>query len=171
MKLVKYNEIDEKEYDLYMSEWEKNSETIVPLASSRGDLDFEQVQKKFHDRTLETVREKGFVPATLFFLVDDFGKIFGALDLRHELNEYLALCGGHIGYGVRPSERGRGFGKKQLSLGLLKAKELGLSQVLVTCGEENVKSAKTIEACGGVYENTHVDTTDNRATKRYFFDL
>ena len=171
MKLVKYNEIDEKEYDFYMTEWEKNVETIVPLASSRGDLDFEQVQKKFHDRTLETVREKGFVPATLFFLVDDFGKIFGALDLRHELNEYLALCGGHIGYGVRPSERGRGFGKKQLKLGLLKAKELGIEKVLVTCGEENIMSAKTIEACGGIYENTHIDTDDNKATKRYFFDL
>ena len=171
MKLVKYNEIDEKEYDFYMTEWEKNVETIVPLASSRGDLDFEQVQKKFHDRTLETVREKGFVPATLFFLVDDFGKIFGALDLRHELNEHLSLYGGHIGYGIRPSERGNGYGKLQLKLGLQKAKEMGISKVLITCDETNIQSSKTMETCGGIYENTLIAPNDTIGKKRYFFNL
>lgn len=38
------------------------------------------------------------------------------------LNDFYLELGGHIGYGIRPSERGKGYGKQQLALALLEAK-------------------------------------------------
>ena len=61
--------------------------------------------------------------------------------------------GGHIGYWVRPSERGRGYGKLMLRLALPKARRLGIHNALVTCDLGNTASRKVIEANGGVFKN------------------
>ena len=92
------------------------------------------------------------------------------MDIRHELNEYLEKFGGHIGYGIAPSERKKGYGKIQLKLGLEKAKKIGLKKVLITCDDNNIGSAKTIEACGGIYNDTLADAEANRI-KRYFVEV
>ena len=57
--------------------------------------------------------------------------------------------GGHIGYDVRPSERGKGCGTRLLRLTLQKARELGLDDVLITADEANAASWKVIERNGG----------------------
>lgn len=90
--------------------------------------------------------------ADTYLLMKD-GEIIGALSLRHYLSENLLKTGGHIGYGIRPSQRGKGYAPCMLALGLEKAKERGIDRVLVTCDEDNPASARTIEACGGVLEN------------------
>lgn len=92
------------------------------------------------------------VPASSFWLIDD-GEYIGSLNLRHELNDDLLHFGGHIGYDIRPSKRRKGYGKEILRLGLEKARERGLRQVLVTCDETNIGSKKIIEANGGIFEN------------------
>jgi predicted acetyltransferase len=80
-------------------------------------------------------------------------RILGTIALRHELNDFLFNLGGHIGYGVRPSERRRGLAGWALGETLVAAKELGLDRVLITCDDDNVASARTIERAGGVMED------------------
>ncbi len=98
----------------------------------------------------------GYVPWTEYWLVEG-DKFLGTLSLRHELNDWLHKVGGHIGYDISPSQRGKGYGKLILELGLEKAKELGLEKILVTCDVDNTPSRKIIEANGGVFENTIED--------------
>lgn len=93
------------------------------------------------------------VPQSTFWLIDN-NEFVGFLNLRHELNEALKRIGGHIGYAIRPTKRGHGYGKEQLRLGLQKAREQGLKRVLITCDENNIASQKVIEANGGILENT-----------------
>lgn len=93
----------------------------------------------------------GRVPHTIFWLVKD-DDYLGRVDIRHDLNEYLSTEGGHLGYDIRPSQRGKGYGKLILELGLQKAKELGLPKILITCDIDNLPSKKIIEANGGVLE-------------------
>lgn len=76
---------------------------------------------------------------------------------------------GHIGYGVRPSARRRGLATWALGETLDRARELGLTRVLVTCDDSNVASARTIEGNGGVLED--VRTTTLGLTRRYWIDL
>ena len=76
------------------------------------------------------VSPEGFVNETLYFLTDDNEtKLFGAVDIRHELNDYLRLFGGHIGYGIVPSERRHGYAKIQLALALPIARSIGIKKV------------------------------------------
>ncbi len=91
------------------------------------------------------------VHASTFFSVRKAdSKIIGSIQLRHSLSPSLAESGGHIGYGIRPSERRKGYGRQQLSLALDVARDRGLSKVMITCNKANTASGKTARSCGGV---------------------
>jgi len=97
-------------------------------------------------------------------------RLVGMANIRHELNDLLLQWGGHVGYSIRPGERGRGYAKQQLRLTLDQCRALGLKRVLLTCDETNEPSRRTIESCGGRYEDTRPDS-DGQPTRRYWIDL
>ncbi len=97
---------------------------------------------------------EGFVPATQYVCIrkaDD--KLVGMLQIRHKLNDFLLNFGGHIGDSIAVDERGKGYGKQILRLGLQKCKNMGMKKVLITCKDDNVASRKCILACGGKFED------------------
>lgn len=93
------------------------------------------------------------VPSTTYFLVDETGYIYGALDFRHYLNQNLRLLGGHIGYGIRPSQRGKGLAKLMLAYALEVARRKGYSKVMISCDKLNIPSRRTILSQGGILES------------------
>jgi predicted acetyltransferase len=110
----------------------------------------------------------GRVHATYWWVVE--GETYlGAISLRHELNDFLLRAGGNIGYGIRPSARRRGLATWALQAVLPEARDLGLDKVLVTCIDDNLASARTIEKCGGVLED--VRDTELGRTRRYWITL
>ena len=113
----------------------------------------------------------GKVPDSVFFLLDtDRNILLGAVNIRHRLNNHLLQFGGHIGDGVRPSERRKGYATEMIRLSLIECKKLGINRVLMVCDKTNVGSAKSIIKNGGVLENELVD--DNGKTQqRYWIDV
>jgi predicted acetyltransferase len=111
----------------------------------------------------------GFV-ANTFLVADLDGHIVGRTSIRHELNEFLAREGGHIGYAVAPQYRRRGYATEILHQSLVIIRSLGVERVLVTCDDDNIGSATVIERCGGVFDSL----TDNRdgdgPKRRYWID-
>lgn len=94
----------------------------------------------------------------------------GAINIRHYLNDNLLKHGGHIGDGVRPSERQKGIATRMIALGLEECKKLGLKRVLMTCRKDNIGSAKSIINNGGILEN-EIKQDDGVVTQRYWIDL
>jgi predicted acetyltransferase len=90
------------------------------------------------------------VPANAFWLVE--GKSFvGAITIRARIDTHLlAHFSGHLGYGVRPSMQGRGYGKRQLALGLDICRGMGIGIARLSCALDNIASRRVIEANGGV---------------------
>ena len=76
------------------------------------------------------------------------GKLIGCIKIHHTLTEELEN-GGHIAYGIRPSECGKGYGTQQLELCLEYAGQLKLKRVIIACDKDNTASAKTAMSCGG----------------------
>lgn len=152
LKLIKYSEINESEYISYIEEWEATGVRINPYATTRDGRPFDEMMGKWQWDESEVVREKDLVPATLYFLSDDSGRLYGAIHLRHELNENLRQYGGHIGYGIRPSERRKGYATLQLKLMIDKMREMGYKKAMITCDLDNIGSSKTIENNGGLLE-------------------
>lgn len=95
---------------------------------------------------------EGWVASALWGAFAD-GELVGRTCIRFELNEHLLQVGGHIGYGVRPAHRRRGHATGILRLSLAELARRGVESALVTCDEQNIASARTIEANGGVLEN------------------
>lgn len=99
-------------------------------------------------------------------------EFIGEVSIRYELNAFLLEHGGHIGYGVRPSMKRKGYGTLILKLALDKLKERGVMRALVTCDEDNIASMKIIESCGGVLENKVPSVFhEGSLTRRYWIDL
>ena len=108
---------------------------------------------------------EGWVPAVQLVAFARDGQAVGFLNLRLRLNDYLLQEGGHIGYSIRPSARGKGLAKEQLRQGLQVAKSKNIKRVLVTCDRDNAASRGVIIANGGVLE-------DIRGGKeRYWIDI
>ena len=117
----------------------------------------------------ETCEQVGTsVPSHMYLAVrTGDNRIVGIIDLRHHINHpILGTWGGHCGYTVRPSERGKGYAKEMLRQNIENAKALGIEKMLVTCDVENTASEKTILANGGVFEN--IIEVDGSRMKRYW---
>ncbi len=116
------------------------------------DADFENYVEKERSKARGENLPDGWVPATTYWLVDK-GEYIGKVNIRHRLTENLEKIGGHIGYDIRPSKRGRGYGSEILRLAFPKARELGITRALLTCDATNTASRKIIEKNGGILEN------------------
>ena len=116
--------------------------------------------------------EPGRVPATQYIYVrEEDGRVVGMLQLRHCFNEYLEKYAGHIGYSVRPSERRKGYATAMLRDALPYCRELGITDVLISCVVGNEGSRKTILNNGGVYESTVHEPQIGRDLERYWIHL
>jgi predicted acetyltransferase len=109
----------------------------------------------------------GQVRCTYRWIVEG-DRVLGGIALRHEFNDYVRWAG-HIGYGIRPSARGRGLATWALGRMLDEARVLGLDRVQVVCAADNVASAKTIERNGGVLED--VRDTEHGPARRYWIKI
>ncbi len=105
-----------------------------------------------------------WVPQTKYWLFID-GVPVGIGKVRHYLNDRLRNIGGHIGYCIRPAERGNGYGNIILAELLKKAAGFGIPKALVTCRESNEASKKVIEFNGGKYAGSF------ESERQYWFSL
>jgi len=169
LQLARLEPRDQERYLEYLREWADFGGEMVPNSCLMQGKSFDEFLLFLELAQHEATVLPGKVPATLFILVDEDRRIYGALSLRHTLNDYLLQYGGNIGYGIRPSQRGHGYAKIMLQLGLAEAKRLGIKRALITCDETNRASAATILANGGVWETTVM--RDQTAVERYWITI
>ena len=164
LKLVKLEEKYKSQLIEMMEEWSKTNEKIVPCIIKKED---------WHnfDKYLESLEEKrGTISNSTFFCLDTERNIFvGAVDIRHQLNEEFLLDGGHIGDGVRPSERKKGIGTQIMHLALEECQKLGMNKVLMVCNRDNIASAKIIQKNNGILENEVF--INDKIEQRYWIEI
>ena len=168
--LILPSEDHEQSYINMMVEWEKTGEYIYPGAIRSNGMNYSQWLTKVKSYTDKETCPSHLVPSDTYFLINDYGKIFGAISIRHYLNENLLSTGGHIGYGIRPTERRKGYAKTMLKMALERCIKLNIRRVLITCDKINIASAKTILANGGILENEVVED-DGNVVQRYWITI
>ena len=168
MQLIRFDEIKENQYIDYIQEWEREDELIVPAISARGTLNFFELMNRWKISETDEIYKIGFVPSTLYFLIDDTRRIIGAIHFRHVLNEELKKHGGNIGYGIRKMERQKGYATQMLKMFLGQEEVKLYKKLLLTCDDDNVASIKTIESNGGIMEDKIV--VDGVVVRRYWIE-
>ena len=111
------------------------------------------------------------VPAETYYLVNEQDKIIGMINIRLCLNERLKECGGHIGYGIRPSERNKGYNKINLYLALLRCQSLGIKEVILDCDSINLASSRTMEALGAIRIDEYYSEHEHCLVWRYIINV
>ena len=168
-RLVIPNKKYEQEWEEYANEYIAENPTLKPLEYTL-DMNYDEWLKTIEEEKNGINLKKGRVPSTKFFLIDNNERILGGISLRHNIDsEYLLNYGGHIGYGIRPSERKKGYGNLILKLGLQEANKLGINRVLITCFDDNFASQKIIENNGGIIENK--TELDSKLMCRYWINI
>ena len=145
-----------------------------PIINGSAGLDrFSSIEvwlEELKKRSCEDTVPKGLVPSSTYLAVREKDNyIVGMIDIRHYLNEYLTQVGGNIGYGVRKTERNKGYAKQMLKLALEKCKELKIKKVLITCDEDNIASEKVILSANAKLED--IRNIDGENKKRFWIDL
>jgi len=133
LKLIKLTEEYKEELIGMIEEWkadqEQNHTDCSPWAIFRNDChDFDYYLERLENKSTTG----GWVPDSVFFLLDDErNRLLGAVNIRHYLTDALLKDGGHIGDGIRPSERRKGYATKMIHLALEECRKLGIDRVLL----------------------------------------
>lgn len=94
----------QEEYLDFYNEWKDSGETMIPWVISKNPANFPAMVQELLDAHNGINIPETWVPDSTYWLVTDENKIVGAVNIRHSLTEHLFNAGGHIGYGIRPSE-------------------------------------------------------------------
>ena len=165
-----------KEIIDYINEFVEYKSDINGTGSLDKILDgytFEQaLERCLNMQSEEYAKKLGRCQGKTFLLIrKNDNKIIGTINIRWNLTEEMKQFGGNIGYGIRPTERRKGYNKINLYLGLIEAKKIGLDKVMLDCDVENLGSSKTMEALGGELERTEIDPYDGILTSVYWINV
>jgi len=137
-----------------------------------GGLDYAATYEDWLEKInadLTYMADESRVPASIWFAVAG-NEIVGIIQVRHVLNDHLRNDGGHVGYGVRPSARQRGYATRMLALALEKCRVLGIDKAMLTCIKANIGSAQTIINNGGVLDSEFLDANGDLC-QRYWISI
>ena len=139
-------------------------------AVGRGEMTIPEYLQSCVDMTDASKLKPGYVPQTVFWVIDEAGEAVGLVRVRHYLNDKLRERGGHIGYYIRPSQRGKGYATQALRLALVELKQLGEDRAMLSMNESNLQSRRVIEANGGVLESIGLNE-DGEEFCRYWIEI
>ena len=160
-------------YNAMMDEWNESGTQIAPwfLNQSFSSMDSFAEFVRMVDDGEHGNQNSEYSSTTSYFVADETGRLIGATSLRHYLTMEGYRTWGHIGYGVRPSERRKGYATCMLKMMLEEAKHRHIHKVLVACHSTNIGSMKVIENCNGILDNVVEDLSCKGETiHRYWIE-
>lgn len=136
-------ELEDKEIiKLYIEEHYSNHEKSISASNKLTSMEYDEWVKKIHSNV--NIHDKEWGKSLTYLAFNEENNLVGLLSIRYDLPEEKAMEFGHIGYGVRPSQRRKGYATKMLEFALKECKKYGLDKVIVGCYKENIGSARTI---------------------------
>jgi len=172
IELVEVSKKHEQQAMAYRQEYIDCGEKQIN--GSGGFIKYENFDEWLENVAIQKKKECSLTdtPATTYFTIrKKDNKVIGSIQLRHHLTEELQKDGGNIGYGICPSERGKGYGTIQLSLVLHQAKALNIARIMISCNKDNRASAAVAIHNGGVLAGEGFDEDEGKVTEIYWIEI
>ncbi len=173
IKLIKSSKEYYIQYKDMMDEWIDDGSRLAPWPLY---LSYENEEKfgktiEYIESVEQGINSDGRPQSTTYWLYDEENdRIIGLSNIRHKLVGEVGRLWGHIGYGVRPSERRKGYATLLLKEAMKEAEKLGINKIYVGAYSENIGSCKTIEKCGFTFDEIIIDEGCGKEIKKYFLD-
>lgn len=164
LKLITPNTSYKESYKAYITEL--GNEERYPYPMDFDYSDFPALIKRLANYSKGIHLPHWQVPNSTYWLVQN-NELIGVAHLRHYLNEILLNSGGHIGLGIRPGYRAKGYGNLLLELTINKAKEKGIKEVHIHCHKSNMASVQMILSNGGTLDSEILEKTTSEKIQRY----
>ena len=133
---------DREEIIKYVEEHYSHNEKSISASNKLTSTKFEDWVRKIEENV--NIPDKEWGKSLTYLAFNDEEELVGLLSVRYDLPYEKDMDFGHIGYGVRPSQRRKGYATLMLKYGLEECKKYGLKKVILACYKQNVGSAKTI---------------------------
>lgn len=150
LNLVKPSLALQAAYEAMMKDWQSDLENITPFTLREEQPDFGQLVHRLQGYA-KGENLNWDVPHHTYWALNQNQEIVGVVNIRPHLTERLLQGPGHIGYGVSPSHRRRGYATEILKQSLRLLYTMGTSKAMLSTSLDNEASAKTILANGGVF--------------------
>lgn len=159
---------DEDALAEYVEEHEKAGEYGISACHGLRNMEYADWVSMIHEKSQKGTDEWGSF-LVLLCVADE--KIIGLLSVRYDLSRELSDKYGDIGYGVRPSERGKGYATMMLKHALDICREKGMEKVRLGCYKDNIPSARTIVKNGGILEEEADKYSEGRISQYFSIKL
>ena len=154
----------EIQYIEMMDEWDAFGGRLNPGALSR--FSNSQQRNVTYPEWLKWIDEDKKAGQWLYFFINN-GKILGAITIRPKKNMHNIGLDCHCLYGIRPTERNKGYATKMLQQALPIMKSHRINPVVITCDKENIGSSKVILKNGGLFVEEVIDEKTGRIIHIY----
>ena len=168
MKLIKPNAKYKQSYISLIEAFKDQNEDLIPFPLMEDYTDFQAMIERLNGYENGIGLRPDFVRHATYWLIDDMENVVAVSNLRLELTDALRYFGGHIGYGVKPSERRKGYATFMLKETLKRASSFGLKEVLLTINVNNIGSNKTVLNNAGVLDSTEFISQRKLQINRYW---
>ncbi len=159
---------DEERLQSYVREHKENGEMGISASMGLGASGYADWVERMHKNARDGDENWG---KSLLYLCFEKERLVGLLSIRYALPPDLAEKYGHIGYGVRPSERMKGYATAMLGHALEICREMGKKQVILGCYGDNAASNRVIRKNGGRLTAENDRYTPGRISRYYTIDL
>lgn len=175
IKLVEFSKEFEEEFIKMKSEWDESGTSLVPdimLFECKNHDDYLKVLEEVEKQKEGTHEDTDWYERAFYYLaVKENGEIIGVCCVRYNLTEKGYYGWGNIAYGVRPSERRKGYATEIAKLLTRKCRELGMNEVVLCHFAENEISPKIFKKLGAEFTNNFISNYSQKEVKRYILKL
>ena len=152
----------------YVREHRQSGESSISASHALTSSDYAEWVERIQNNAIHGGEDWG---RSLLYLCFDENRLVGLLSIRYELPEELTSQMGDIGYGVRPSERNKGYATAMLRHALNVCREKWMKRVVLGCYKDNVASVKVIRKCGGLLAEEGDNYSEGRVSQYFRIEL
>ena len=161
-------ETDENALKEYVKEHSDHNEAGISASLGLQWMPYHEWLQKIRQNAEKGNEEWG---RSLALVCLDRERIIGLLSIRYELPKELSEDIGDIGYGVRPSERNKGYATEMLRYALNVCRDKGMTKVILGCYKDNLASSAVIRKCGGALFAENDNYQQGRTSQYYSIEV
>ena len=160
---------DKEELIKYVEEHYSHNEKSISASNRLTSTKYEDWVKKIENNV--NIPDKEWGKSLTYLAFNDKYELVGLLSVRYDSSYEKVMEFGHIGYGVRPSERNKGYATMMLQYALSVCRNKGMTKVILGCYKDNIASAKTIQKNGGILTEENDNYKEGKISQYYLINL